>query len=135
MAKTAVALHLTYHGYDVTVPPENYGADLFHRHPTADFTINHEVEVSLGWQDCEFPFRTGSVPERKIRLCKMTDGPLFFWMLNKVCNRAVVFSSVYLKDVFLVEVPNARIKEGEYFYRIPLKYARIINPLLRGKDG
>jgi hypothetical protein len=132
-AKDAVASHLSYHGYDVKVPPENYGADLFHRHPHLPFTVNHEVEVSNGWGDAAFPFKTGSVPERKIRLCKMTDGPLFFWMLNCVLNRAVVFSSEYLKPIFLVEVSNTKIKSGEFFYRIPLKYGRMIDPLMKGE--
>jgi len=134
MAKTAVALHLTLSGYDVKVPPENYGADLYHTHPNNTMTVYHEVEVSLGWDDIDFPYPTGSIPERKIRLRKMIQGPLFFWMLNKICNRAVVFSSRYLDNRFLVEVPNKKIAEGEYFYRPPIHYGRIINPLLRGKD-
>ena len=131
MAKVAVALHLTLSGYDVKVPPENYGADLYHTYPNTGVLVHHEVEVSLGWGDCDFPYPTGSIPERKIRLKSMINGPLFFWMLNKSCNRAVVFSSRYLDDRFLVEVPNSCVPEGEFFYRPPLKHARIINPLLR----
>lgn len=132
MAKTAVALHLTISGYDVEVPPENYGADLFHKHPGNTMTVHHEVEVSLGWDDIDFPYPTGSIPERKIRLTKMIHGPLFFWMLNKSCNRAVVFSSRHLDNRYLVEVPNRQVASGEYFYRPPLHLGRIINPLLRG---
>lgn len=136
MAKAAVALHLTLSGYDVEVPPENYGADLFHIHPlNADLKVFHEVEVSLGWGDVKFPYPTGSIPERKKRLLGLIDEPLFFWMLNSLCNRAVVFSSAYIRDEFLVEVPNKIIHEGEYFYRPPLKYGRYIDPLLRGSNG
>lgn len=135
MAKTAVALHLTCTGYDVKVPPENYGADLYHRHPrNRDLVVHHEVEVSLGWGDHEFPYPTGSIPERKIRLTKLVQGPLFFWMLNKSCNRAVVFSSRYLDDRYLRHVPNKKVAEGEYFYRPPLECGHIIDPLLRGID-
>lgn len=130
-AKNAVASHLRANGYDVKVPPENYGADLFHRDHNGLVIVHHEVEVSLQWGDVNFPYPTGSIPERKIRLVKMTDGPLFFWMLNTKLNRAVVFSKGYLRPEFLVEVPNSQIPEGEYFYRPPLKYARLIN--LKGK--
>jgi len=131
-AKDAVASHLSFHGYDVRVPPENYGADLYHRHPSGILVVHHEVEVSLSWGDVNFPYPTGSIPERKIRLVHMTQGPLFFWMLNKILNRAVVFSSSYLVDEYLVEVPNKKIEKGEYFYRPPLQYGRIINPLMGG---
>ena len=133
-AKSAVAVHLTHHGYDVEVPPENYGADLYHRMPHDAGVVYHEVEVSLGWGDVLFPYPTGSIPERKIRLTKVCIGPLFFWMLNRPLNRAIVFSSAYLRPEFLVEVPNKEIESGEYFYRPPIKYARLVD-LMKGENN
>ena len=131
-AKEAVASHLSTQGYDVRIPPENYGADLYHTHPSKLLTVHHEVEVSLTWGDVSFPYPTGSIPERKIRLKSLYTGPLYFWMLNNKLNRAVVFSSAHLISKWLVEVPNSQIPEGEYFYRVPLEFGRIIDPLQKG---
>lgn len=130
-AKSAVASHLSAQGYDVVVPPENYGADLYNMHPSKILIVNHEVEVSQMWGDVAFPYPTGSIPERKIRLKQLIEGPLYFWMLNNRLNRAVVFSSAYMRKEFLVEVPNRIIHKGEYFYRIPLQYGQEIYPLLK----
>ena len=115
-AKEAMRDHLTIAGHKVTVPPEDYGADLYsefgHRR------IYHEVEVSMWWKTRSHPFEMGSIPERKIRLCAMHPD-LFFWMLRVDLKRALVFPSIMLNDKYLVEVPNRKISEGEYFYRIP----------------
>lgn len=117
-AKNAMAYHLKAHGHVVTVPPENYGVDLYSK--LEGVVMYHEVEVSEGWKENEHPFLNGSVPERKHRLkLMMPDDPLFFWMLRFDLGRAVVFSSRHLIDRWLVEVPNRKVATGEYFYRIP----------------
>ena len=117
-AKEAMRKHLEAQGHTVDVPPENYGVDL-----TSDLQgvkMYHEVEVSQKWKSNEHPFPKGSIPERKHRLKEMhPDVPLYFWMLRSDLRRAVVFTSVYLQDRFLIEVPNYKVPEGEYFYRIP----------------
>ena len=122
--KEAVRQHLVCLGYDVTVPPENYGPDVY-------CTFNgrrcyHEVEVSTRWfKGTPFPFPSGSIPERKHKLLARTVGfELFFWMLREDFGRAVVFPSIYVIDEYLVEVPNSQIKSGEYFYRIPLSLGK-----------
>ena len=117
-AKNAMAYHLRAQGHIVTVPPENYGVDLHSE--LGDLMMYHEVEVSEGWKIGDHPFLKGSVPERKHRLCEMLKGkPLYFWMLRVDMGRAVVFSSFKLQDRWLVMVPNRKVPEGEYFYRIP----------------
>ena len=117
-AKHAMRVHLELSGHMVTVPPENYGVDLYSE--IGDLTMYHEVEVSQGWKSGHHPFKLGSVPERKIRLKAMESGkPLYFWMLRLDLRRAVVFGAHCLQDRFLIEVPNKEVPEGEYFYRIP----------------
>lgn len=117
-AKEAMRIHLTAYGHIVTVPPENYGVDLYSE--VGDLKMYHEVEVSEGWKKNEHPFHMGSIPERKYRLCQMLKGkPLYFWMLRFDLGRAVVFSSAKVHERWLVEVPNKKVPKGEYFYRIP----------------
>jgi hypothetical protein len=115
-AKNALAVH--HHGHVVTVPPENYGVDLYSE--VGDLTMYHEVEVSRGWKTGVHQFPRGSVPERKHRLKEMMPCvPLYFWMLRLDLARALVFNSKHLIDRWLVEVPNCKVDTGEYFYRIP----------------
>jgi hypothetical protein len=117
-AKEAVCQHLSLSGYVVTIPPENYGADLYAVKQMVK--IYHEVEVSRSWKEAKHPFFLGSIPERKIRLARLhINEPLYFWMLRLDLKRALIFPGFRLRDKFLVEVPNKIIDEGEYFYRIP----------------
>ena len=118
-AKQAMRVHLEHEGHTVTVPPENFGVDLYSE--IGDLVMYHEVEVFANWKLGNFPFLTGSIPERKIRLVEMLSGnPLYFWRLRSDLRRALVYGSYCLKDKFLVEVPNKEVESGEYFYRVPV---------------
>jgi hypothetical protein len=129
-AKEAMKNHLELQGYTVTVPPENYGADLYSE--LGPVKIYHEVEVSRGWQKGRHQFLMGSVPERKIRLAKQhINEPLYFWMLRLDLLRALVFPSFRLRPEYLVMVPNIKIEHGEYFYRIPKKFGKEFDLLCR----
>lgn len=130
-AKDAMRMHLELSGHTVTVPPENYGADLYSEYKQA--LMYHEVEVSQAWKTNEHPFALGSIPERKIRLAKMhIDEPLFFWMLRLDLKRCLVFPSFRLRKEFLTEVPNKyHPKGGEYFYRIPKQFGKEFDMLCR----
>jgi hypothetical protein len=122
-AKEAMRVHLTLSGHSVDVPPENFGVDLSSTHQ--GIHMHHEVEVSNNWKQGDFPFWTGSIPERKIRLVKMCQNePLYFWRLRLDMKRAIVFSSRWLQDVHLVSVPNWKVPEGELFYRPPKTYGK-----------
>lgn len=118
-AKEAMRIHLLAKGHEkVVVPSENYGADLYS--VLGGLKMYHEVEVSQKWETGEHPYPNGSIPERKSRLIDMLDGdPLYFWMLRLDLLRALVFSSIYCNDKYLVEVPNSKIPAGEFFFRIP----------------
>jgi hypothetical protein len=129
-AKAAMKVHLELSGYRVTVPPENYGADLYSE--LGPIKIYHEVEVSQAWKEAEHPFALGSVPERKLRLAKIhINEPLYFWMLRLDLLRALVFPAFRLRSEFLVEVPNKKVLKGEYFYRIPKQFGKEFDMLCR----
>ena len=122
-AKNAMAHHLDANGHVVTVPPENFGVDL--TSVVGPLTMHHEVEVMRGWRVGDFPFPTGSVPERKIRLVEMLkEESLCFWRLRQDLGRVLVFSSIHLIDRWLVEVPNVKLATGEFFYRIPTQFGK-----------
>ena len=123
-AKEALRVHLTLSGHVVDVPPEDYGVDLSSKYKGK--ILNHEAEVCERWKGGDHPFWTGSVPERKIRLVKglPLNETLYFWMLRVDLKRALVFSSMWLQDEFLKEVPNWKVPEGECFYRIPKNYGK-----------
>lgn len=122
-AKQAISEHLTLIGHDVTVPPENYGPDLFSTYVFR--MMYHEVEVSQMWTQGQHPFPDASIPERKVRLLSKIDNyDLFFWMLRKDYGRAVVMPHTQLLDKWLVEVPNIKVEYGEYFYRIPKTFGK-----------
>jgi hypothetical protein len=129
-AKEAIKNHLVAQGHDeeVVVPPENFGADLYS--VLGGLKFYHEAEVSQGWKEGDHPYPRGSIPERKTRLIHMLEGrPLYFWMLRLDLGRALVFSSVWCKDKYLVEVPNRKVASGEYFYRIPKTHGKEFNLL------
>jgi len=113
-----MAEHLRASGHEAFIPQEDYRADLYSTFK--DLKMYHEVEVSQQWTEGVHPYPNGSIPERKIRLLDKHVGCLlFFWMLRKDLNRALVFSSCHMKERYLIEVPNRLEPEGEYFYRIP----------------
>lgn len=123
-AKEAMRNHLELSGHTVDVPPENYGVDLSSSY--LDVVMYHEVEVSMNWQAKEFPFPTGSIPERKIRLVREhTNEPLFFWRLRTDLKRALVYSAAHLCEEWLVNVSNIYNPDGgEFFYRPPVSLGK-----------
>ena len=123
-AKNAMRQHLILKGHDrVVIPPEDFGPDLYS--VIGGLKMYHEVEVNGCWQRGDFPFDSGSIPERKKRLANHVAGyPLYFWRLRLDLRRAVVFSSAYLKHKYLTEVENRMINKGEFFYRVPLKLGK-----------
>lgn len=134
LAKEAMRIHLELMGHTVTVPPENFGPDLY----SVIFfrKMYHEVEVSLKWETGKHPYPTGSIPERKHRLIAGCDAcQLFFWMLRSDLARALVFPASCLLEQYLVEVPNYKIAVGEYFYRIPKELGKEFNLYAIDTDG
>lgn len=122
-AKEAMRIHLVGHGHTVTVPPENYGVDLYSQ--VGPVVMYHEVEVFVKWKKKRFPFITGSIPERKHRLKEQYPCvPLYFWRLRCDLRRALVYNAKHLADEWLVEVHNCKVDKGEYFYRIPVELGK-----------
>ena len=130
-AKRAVRLHLKGRGHTVVIPEEDYGPDLYSRSPDGT-RMYHEVEVNARWYAGYFPYTTGSIPERKLRLLnRLDDSQLFFWRLRTDLMRALVYNSIHLNDKYLVEVANRKISDGEYFYRIPIQLGKEFDLICR----
>ena len=122
-AKQAMKVHLELSGHRVTVPFEDFNADIYSDYH--DVRMYHEVEVTNNWVEGMFPFPTGSIPERKLRLSlHYKNAPLFFWRLRHDLKRTLVYSAAHLTDEWLVEVPNRKIGKGEYFYRPPVELGK-----------
>jgi len=127
-AKCAMKAHLELSGHTVTVPPEDKGVDLYSE--IGDLTCWHEVEVSQLWKLGPYPWITGSIPERKLRLIpKVSKGTLYFWQLRLDLRRAVVFGAHCLQCRFLTEEPNKYVQNGECFYRPLLTMGKEFNLL------
>lgn len=126
-AKQAVCRYLLRKGHEVIIPKEDYGADLYHI-DKAGRNVYHEVEVSrCYWSGDKFNSHETSIPERKIRLVEKGYPYLLHWLLNMQLSHAVVTNmNKYCKEEFLREFSNQYIDRGEFFYKIPLKYCRIV---------
>lgn len=127
-AKCAMKAHLELSGHTVTVPPENQGVDLYSE--IGDLVMWHEVEVAAWWKSGKYPWVTGSVPERKLRLASVvTESSLYFWQLRLDLRRTVVLPKYCLQQRFLTMVPNKYVAAGELFFRVPLQLGKEFNLL------
>lgn len=126
-AKQAVCRYLLKKGHEVIIPEEDYGADLYHIDKSGR-NVYHEVEVSrCYWKGDDFIGSETSIPERKIRLVQKGYPYLLHWMLNLSLTSACVTNmNKYMLPKFLREMQNRYIDKGEYFYKIPLNYCRVI---------
>ena len=114
-ARTAVKAHL---GRLCEDNPDQYGVDLMYR----DKMIEVEIKQHWGLENY-FPFQTVQIAQRK---GKFADTNTEFWILNRYINRAIIIPSSALRKKYLKEVPNRYVKEGEFFYCIPVRLCEVI---------
>ena len=107
-ARAAVKLYL---GDSCIDNKDIYGPDLIYRNRYI------EVEICRAWKTDKFPYTETSIPGRK---GKWRDLDIEFWRLSDDLSRAHVIKGSQLTNEYLVEVPNKCVKEGEFFYRIPI---------------
>lgn len=106
-------------------PHGKYGVDLFVTYKNGR-KVFIEVEIRYIWLEGKFPYDTIHVPARKKKFCNL-EYPTYFISFRKDLKAMIVIPSGNMKEKYLKEVPNRRVKEGEYFYDIPIKYTKLIN--------
>ena len=120
-AKDKTTEYLQSKGYNVVEHPNRYAQDLIAKSEMNEFMV--ECEVKVLWDTDDFPFPSVQLPERKSKF--LNERTLFF-IWNKGLTRAFTFWSDDVKKLTPVEVPNKRVRRGEYFYQIPLNMTEMV---------
>lgn len=118
-ARKATKRWLRGQGWETADHPDPYAHDLIAI--KNDSLILVECEVKTVWEGMEFPFDTVQLPERKR---KFLHPRAVFFIWNKSLDNAVYFWARDIEHLTPVHVPNKYIKEGEYFYQIPLNLVK-----------
>jgi len=84
-----------------------------------------EVEVRNNWDKDNFPFDTLNVPSRKKKLLE-NEMPTFFFSVNKILTRMFCCKAEIVLQCPLVENKNKYVKDGEYFYKVPVNDLKLI---------
>ena len=141
LAKKCISKYLINLGHKVHIPKENYGVDILSNPPLPHLnhpnhppvTEHHEVEMKFMWEG-EWPkgWRNVNIPFRKARLIDMVynkdeNARFFFYIIRKDCKQAWKMDGRVVQASPVVEVPNRAVPKGEYFYKVPLDKAELIN--------
>ena len=114
-ARDATTKLLNGYGYEVHPHPNKYAQDLVATKGDKTFLV--ECEHKSLWRNINFPFNSVQLPERKKKFFKERT---LFCMWNKDFTSAMLFWSDKISHLEPVEVPNRRIRNGEYFFQIPM---------------
>ena len=129
-AKNCITNYLKTIGHTVLDTEENFGVDLVST--LEGITYNHEVEMKHMWEG-DWPewWKDIHIPFRKNRLIVQVFNadPLanfYFYIIRGDCEVAWKMDANMVKDSPVVEVPNRAIREGEYFFKVPVDKADLI---------
>ena len=129
-AKKCITKYLTSIGHTVLDTEENFGVDL--TSTLENIVYNHEVEMKHMWEgDWPTVWKDINIPFRKNRLIVQVfdNDPLanfYFYIIRGDCEVAWKMDATIVKDSPLVEVPNRAVREGEYFFKVPVDKAELI---------
>ena len=126
-AKKTVMSFLKKIALSVIENPDKYGIDLIADGVTHNGQILNKVFIEVErrniW-DYNFPFSSVHIPERKT---KFFNQRILYAVVNSNYNRIMLCPSDIITQFTPVEISNKSIKEGEFFYDVPLKYWKIYN--------
>ena len=111
-------------GWDCWDHPDKYAQDLVAKKD--DTKVLVECEVKTLWSGDTFPFSTVQLPERKRKF--FSDRTVFF-IWNKEITNAIYFWSKSIEHLEPVVVQNKYVRDGEYFYQIPINLTKTTNKL------
>ena len=129
-AKKCITKYLTSIGHTVLDTEENFGVDL--TSTLENIVYNHEVEMKNMWEgDWTTVWKDINIPFRKNRLIVQVfdNDPLanfYFYIIRGDCEVAWKMDATIVKDSPVVEVPNRAVREGEYFFKVPVDKAELI---------
>ena len=129
-AKKCITKYLTSIGHTVLDTEENFGVDL--TSTLENIVYNHEVEMKHMWEgDWPTVWKDINIPFRKNRLIVQVfdNDPLanfYFYIIRGDCEVAWKMDATIVKDSPVVEVPNRAVREGEYFFKVPVDKAEHI---------
>lgn len=111
-------------GIPMNENPDKFGVDLI----SADGTLQIEVERRLPWIETDWPFADINVPERKAKF--LAEGKAQYIILSRDFSRMGIIRGEDIKP-FIVDDnlrvnPNKYVREGEYFYKVPIAKFRWI---------
>jgi len=143
LAKDCITKYLMSLGHTVLEIKEDYGVDLS---STLDGIIyKHEVEMKHMWEgDWPTVWKDINIPFRKNRLLtqvygddwnkgKNKDVEFYFYIIRGDCKVAWKMHGTVVQNSPVVEVPNRAVRKGEYFFKVPVSKAELID--LGVKDG
>ena len=129
-AKKCITKYLMSLGHTVLDTEENFGVDLMST--LENTTYNHEVEMKHMWEG-EWPtvWKDINIPFRKNRLIvqvfnKEPLANFHFYIIRGDCKVAWKMDANIVKDSPVVEVPNRAVRKGEYFFKVPVDKAELI---------
>ena len=118
-SRRVVKEYLAKQGIIVEDNPNQFGIDLV----SADGTLQIEVEHRPIWDGEEFPYSEVNVPERKAKF--LAAGKSQYIILSKDFSRIGIIDAKavmpYIVDTNLVESHNRFVRNGEYFFKIPVE--------------
>ena len=130
LAKDCITKYLMSLGHTVLEIKEDYGVDLS---STLDGVVyKHEVEMKHMWEgDWPTVWKDINIPFRKNRLMvqvfnKEPLANFHFYIIRGDCKVAWKMDANIVKDSPVVEVPNRAVRKGEYFFKVPVDKAELI---------
>ena len=121
-------------GFYLVDGKESRGVDLTFKSKKHGGIIYVEAEVRVGW---DFPYsewerrkphwKTTNIPCRKADKVKIYGNKFFYFQVNRIETDAFVFSSEHITDdKRFLSFNNVRDPEGEWFFKMPIDLATIV---------
>ena len=100
--------------------PDKYGVDLLVKR-SGNVVGYIEVEArNWSQEDTKCPYKTIHIAQRKYKLLD-NELPTLFFAVTRDFKNAYWCKSAYVLESPLKEIPNKDVKEGEYFYDVPIE--------------
>ena len=127
-ARQVIMQFVRQRGLTTKENPDIYGIDLFISGTVATGRVYDNMPIEVERRECwsaeYFPFATIHIPERKTKFFKTN---ILYAIVNKHYDKFMFCLSNNIIKHELQEVLNKYVKQGEYFYDVPLKEWKVYN--------